>query len=81
MGLIFCGGMQVAKDPAKAVKDYIKALEDMNDSLLENLKLCVMLLENFSDIVVDKQGWREMLDMFWETIAVAESESRPETLH
>jgi len=71
----------VAEDPVKAVKDYIKALEDMNDSLLENLKLCVMLLEKFSDMVADPQGWRQMLDMFWETIAVAETQSRPDMLH
>lgn len=71
----------MANDPVKAVKDYIKALEDMNDSLLENLKLCVMLLENFSDMVVDPQGWRKMLDMFWKTIALAETQSRSDMLH
>ena len=70
----------MAEDPVKAVKDYTKALEDMNDSLLENLKLCVMLLEEFSDVVADPQGWREMLNMFRETIAVVETQSRPEML-
>ena len=69
------------EDPVKAVKDYINALEDMNNSLLENLKLCVMLLAQFSDVVPDPQGWKEMLDMLQQTIVAAETQSRPEMLH
>ena len=69
------------RDPIMALDNYIKALEEVNKSLLDNLKICVMLLDQFSDVVPDPKGWKQMIDMFEDTIALAEQHEKPSIYH
>jgi len=34
-------------------------VEDVNKRLLENFRICLMLLEHFSDLVADPYGWQK----------------------
>jgi len=65
----------------KEFSRYLSLLEDVNQSLLETLKLCVRLLDQFSASVRNPAEWKEMRSMFQETIAGAEREGRPIELH
>lgn len=63
------------------ISNYTEALERLNEQLVFTLKKCVELLELFKPMVGDPLGWQEMLDMFQDTIKVAESTIEEKALH
>ena len=52
--------------------NYITALEDTNEELLNALKKCVEVWTQFKPWVPDPYGYHEMLNLFHETIKVGE---------
>jgi hypothetical protein len=56
-------------------------LEKTNEELVKTLKRCVELLTQFKSSVPDPQKWQQMLDVFQETIRVAESTVEKKTIH
>ena len=52
--------------------NYITALENTNEELLNALKKCVEVLTHFKPHVADQRGYQEMLDLFNETIKMGE---------
>lgn len=63
------------------VFNYITALENTNEELLNTLKKCVEVLTRFKPWVPDPQGYQNMLDLFQETIKVGERTVEEKTLH
>ena len=63
------------------VFNYIEALETVNEELVKELKKCIQILTRFKQIVDKPQEWQKMLDMFHETIEVAEKTIEGNTLH
>ena len=61
--------------------NYITALEDTNEELLNALKKCVEVLTQFKPYVPDQQGYQKMLELFQETIKVGERTVEEKTLH
>jgi len=61
--------------------NYIAALENTNEELLNSLKKCVEVLTHFKPHVADQQGFQEMLNLFHETIKVGERTVEEKTLH
>ena len=59
-------------DIDQKIFNYITALENTNEELLNTLKKCVEVLTHFKPQVADQQGYQEMLDLFRETIKVGE---------
>ena len=52
--------------------NYITALENTNEELLNSLKKCVEVLSQFKPWVPDPYGFQEMLNLLHETIKVGE---------
>ena len=52
--------------------NYITALEDTNEELLNALKKCVEVWTQFKPWVPDPYGFQEMLNLFHETIKLGE---------
>ncbi len=52
--------------------NYIAALENTNEELLNTLKKCVEVLTQFKPHIADQQGFQEMLNLFHEAIKVGE---------
>ena len=52
--------------------NYITALENTNEELLNTLKKCVEVLTHLKPHIADQQGYQDMLDLFHETIKVGE---------
>ena len=65
----------------KKVFAYITALEDVNTQLLNALKQSVEIMTALKPRVDDPHGWQEMLDLFQDTIKVAENTKKEETSH
>ena len=61
--------------------NYITALENTNEELLNALKKCAEVLTHFKPHVADQQGYQEMLNLFHETIKVGERTIEEKTLH
>ena len=61
--------------------NYITALENTNEELLNALKKCVEALTQFKPWVPDPYGFQEMLNLFHETIKVGERTMEEKTLH
>ena len=61
--------------------NYITALEDTNEELLNALKKCVEVWTQFKPWVPDPYGFQEMLNLFHETIKLGERTVEEKTLH
>jgi hypothetical protein len=61
--------------------NYITALENTNEELLNALKKCVEALTQFKPWVPDPYGFQEMLNLFHETIKIGERMIEDKTLH
>ena len=61
--------------------NYIAALENTNEELLNSLKKCVEVLTQFKSWVPDPYGFQEMLNLFHETIKMGERTIEEKTLH
>jgi hypothetical protein len=68
-------------DIERKIFNYITALENTNEELLNALKKCVEVLTHFKPHVPDQQGYQEMLDLFHETIKVGERTVEEKTYH
>ena len=71
----------MSKDPTQKLFEYIALLESTNEELIKTLKKCVELLTEFKSSVPDPKKWQQMLDVFQETIRVAESTVEKKTIH
>ena len=54
------------------VIDYLKALEKVNEELINTLRKCIRILTQFKQMVDEPREWQTMLCTFQETIEVAE---------
>ena len=73
--------MVMDKDLDEKTMDYIDALEKAIEELTNTLEDCIGLLAKFKSSVSDPQDWQKMLDLFYETIVVAERTVEKKTLH
>ncbi len=71
----------MSKDPAQELFEYIAALENANEELVNTLKKCVEVLTQFKSSVPNPEGWQEMLDIFQKTIKAGERIVGEKTLH
>ncbi|MBN1850686.1 MAG: hypothetical protein JW932_19100 [Deltaproteobacteria bacterium] len=61
--------------------NYIALLKKTNDELVNTLKECVKLLDQFIESVPDPEGWRNLMEVFKETIQIGERMTVEKTLH
>ena len=54
------------------VIDYLRALEKVNEELINSLRRCIRILTQFKQMVDEPREWQNMLCTFQETIEVAE---------
>jgi hypothetical protein len=52
--------------------DYLRALEKVNEELINTLRRCIRILTQFKQMVDEPREWQNMLCTFQETIEVAE---------
>jgi len=71
----------LSQDQTEKLLNYIAALEDVNNQLINSLKKCVKVMTQFKDWVPDPDGWQDMLDLFEQTIGVGERVVEEKTLH
>ncbi len=62
----------------KEIYNYLSALEDTNEQLVNALKQCVKLLSQVS--ASNQEEWQQMIDQFQKVIEVAEKPLRIKSL-
>ncbi len=62
----------------KEIYNYLSALEDTNEQLINALKQCVKLLSQVS--APNQEEWQQMIDQFEKLIEVAEKPLRIKSL-
>lgn len=69
------------KEIDQKIFNYIALLEKTNDELVNTLKECVKLLDQFTESVPDPDGWKNLMEVFKEAIQIGERITVEKTLH
>ena len=65
----------------KKLFEYIALLEKTNETLVDTLKQCIKLLEQFENMVPQSDAWEKMIEVFHNIIFIAERNPKERTLH